>query len=180
MEGQIMNLLRPPQLERSTTSAASPSQVIPRWVAATACLGILLLAAGAMIALVQPSLLLAPNDHVTHGVKVYGDYLFSRNLAIAVLLAAALVARARPLLAALMALTALIQLLDIVLDAATARWVLIPGLLVFAAAFTLGAARLTDQLPWHAQRTRQSNTTSPPEGTPSEKTPPAQQQTRPQ
>jgi hypothetical protein len=169
-----MNLLRPPQLERSTTSATAPTEGIPRWVAATACLGIVLLTAGAMIALVQPSLLLAPDDHVTHGVRVYSDYLFSRNLAVAVLLAAALAVRARPLLAALMALTALIQLLDIVLDAATARWVLIPGLLVFVAAFTLGATRLTDQLPWHAQRSRQSGTMSPPAGTPSEKTPPAQ------
>ncbi len=175
-----MNLLRPPRLGRSPTSATAPSPVIPRWVAVTACLGILLLAAGAMIALVQPSLLLAPDDQVTHGVRVYGDYLFSRNLAIAVLLAAALAARARPLLAALMALTALIQLLDIVLDAATARWVLIPGLLVFATAFALGATRLTDQLPWQAQRTRQAEPTSPPAGTPAEKTPPAQQRTPPQ
>src|SRR5207248_3278129 len=168
--GQTMNLLRPPQLEPSTIPATAPSPVIPRWVAATACLGILLLAAGAMIALIQPSLLLSPDDQVTHGVKVYGDYLFSRNLAIAVLLAAALAARARPQLAALMALTALIQLLDIVLDAATARWVLIPGLVVFVAAFTLGATRLTNQHPWHAQRTRQSTTTSPPVGTPAEQT----------
>ena len=175
-----MKLLRPPRLERSTTSATAPSPVIPRWVAVTASLGILLLAAGAMIALVQPSLLLAPDDQVTHGVRVYGDYLFSRNLAVAVLLTAALVAQARPVLAALMALTALIQLLDIVLDAATARWVLIPGLLVFAAAFTLGATRLTDQLPWQTQRTRQSDMTSPPAGVPAEQTPPAQQQTQPQ
>jgi uncharacterized membrane protein YhaH (DUF805 family) len=43
-----------------------------------------------------------------------------------------------------MALTALIQLFDIMLDAATARWVLIPGLFVFAAAFALGARRLAD------------------------------------
>jgi hypothetical protein len=128
-----------------TTSASTPGQVIPRWVAVIAGLGIVLLATGAVIALVQPSLLLAPDDQLTHGVRVYSDYLFSRNLAVAVLLAAALAGRARPVLAALMALTALIQLLDIVLDAVTARWVLIPGLLVFAAAFTLGARRLTDK-----------------------------------
>jgi hypothetical protein len=124
------------------TSASTPGQVIPRWVAVIAGLGIVLLATGAVIALVQPSLLLAPDDQLTHGVRVYSDYLFSRNLAVAVVLAAALAGRARPVLAALMALTALIQLLDIVLDAVTARWVLIPGLLVFAAAFTLGARRL--------------------------------------
>src|SRR5258705_13897455 len=104
-EERIMNLLQRPKLKPS----AGASRAIPRWVAATACLGTLLLVAGATIAVVQPSLLLAPDDQVTHGVRVYSDYLFSRNLAVAVLLSTALVARARPLLAALMALTALIQ-----------------------------------------------------------------------
>jgi hypothetical protein len=46
------------------------------------------------------------------------------------------------MVAALMALTALMQIFDIALDAATARWVLIPGLVVFGAAFALGATRL--------------------------------------
>ena len=139
-EERIMSLRRPPDFEWSAT----PNKVIPSWVAVTAGLGTLFLAAGAVIALVQPSLLLAPDDQVTHGVRVYSDYLVSRNLAVAVLLAAALTVRARSLLAALMALTALIQLFDIMLDAATARWVLIPGLFVFAAAFALGARRLAD------------------------------------
>jgi hypothetical protein len=137
-----MNLPRPPQPVPPRTPTSKLTKVIPPWVAAIACLGILLLAAGAVIALIQPSLLLAPDDQITHGVRVYADYLFSRNLAVAVTLAAALVARARRLVAALMALTALMQIFDIALDAATARWVLIPGLVVFGAAFALGATRL--------------------------------------
>lgn len=137
-----MKLLRSRSPEPSTTSEAGPGRAIPGWVAAVACLGVLLLSAGAVLALVQPSLLLAPDDQVTHGVRVYGDYLFSRNLAVAVLLAVCLAVRARPVLAVLLALTALIQLFDVVLDASTARWALIPGLLVLAAALGLGAARL--------------------------------------
>jgi hypothetical protein len=142
MGGLIMNLTRPSHSERPPAIATKLTQAIPPWVAATACLGILLLGAGAVIALIQPSLLVAPDDQVTHGVRVYADYLFSRNLAVAVMLAAALAARARPLVATLMALIALMQVFDIALDAATARWVLIPGLVLFAAAFALAAARL--------------------------------------
>jgi hypothetical protein len=95
---------------------------IPRWTAIVAGVGALLLVAGAAIALVRPSALLSPGDPVTGGVRVYADYLVSRDFAVAALLAGALLVRAKPALATLMALTALIQVLDIVLDATTGRW----------------------------------------------------------
>jgi hypothetical protein len=87
-------------------------------------------------------MLLGPDDHVTDAVRVYAGYLFSRNLAVAGTLIAAFAVRARRLLAGLMVLTAAIQILDTAVDAATGRWILVPGLLVFAATFLVGAHRL--------------------------------------
>jgi hypothetical protein len=104
--------------------------------------------AGAVIAIADPAMLLGPGDHVTDAVRVYAGYLFSRNLALAVMLIATLVMRARRVLAGLMVLTAAIQILDTAVDAATGRWILVPGLLVFTAAFLLGAHRLADQPLW--------------------------------
>jgi hypothetical protein len=121
------------------------SPTTPRWVTAVTCLAVLLLTTGAVVALVRPALLLAPGDGVGNGVRVYADYLVSRNLAVAAVLVAALAARARPVLAAVLALTALIQAIDLALDAVTARWALVPGLAILAIALALAAARLTDR-----------------------------------
>jgi hypothetical protein len=111
-------------------------------------LGALLTALGAVIALLDPTLLSGPGTSVTGAVTVYAHYTFSRDLALALMLLAALAARAHRTLAVLMVLTALVQLIDIGDDLADGRAVLAPGLLLFAAALLLGAARLTGHPPW--------------------------------
>lgn len=59
---------------------------------------------------------------------------------------------ARRVLAALMTLTALIQLLDAVTAIATGRLGLVPIDLIFATVFTFGATRLSGPRPWPQQR----------------------------
>jgi hypothetical protein len=94
---------------------------------------------GAVIALVKPGMLLGPGDLVTAGVQVYAGYVVSRNLSLAIMLLSLLFTRARHMLLGMMLLTALIQTLDAVLDAFEGRWSIVPGVLVFAAVFFLGA-----------------------------------------
>jgi hypothetical protein len=84
-------------------------------------------------------MLLGPGDAITSGVRVYAGYLVSRNLALATMLLVLLFFRTRQMLRGMMLLTAVIQALDAVLDAAEGRWVIVPGVLVFAAVFLLGA-----------------------------------------
>jgi hypothetical protein len=131
-------------------------------VAPVVLLGAALTAAGAVIALVRPALLLPPGDQMTDAARVYADYLVARNLALAVMLGVLLAIRARRMLAGLLVLTALIQLLDAVLDAATGRWALVPGLLLFATAFGIAAARGFGQAFWKADAWR--DTAAPPAG----------------
>lgn len=142
---------RSPRTRSSTPPAkptASTTQAIPGWLATIVGLGALLTTAGAVIAIADPAMLLGAGEHVTDAVRVYAGYLFSRNLVLAVMLIVTLIMRARRMLAGLMVLTAAIQALDVVVDAATGRWILVPGLLVFTVAFLLGAHRLVDQPLW--------------------------------
>lgn len=135
-------------------SRTSSAPSVPRWVAAIVVLGALLSAAGAIIAMIRPALLLAGGEEVNAGVHVYAHYLVSRGLAVAAMLIVMLLLRARHALAATMVLTALIQLIDAVLDATTGRPVLVPGLLAFAVLFLMGARRLTGTPLWTARAWR--------------------------
>lgn len=137
-------MIEQPRPARSVTSP------LPRWVTAIVILGALLTAAGGIIALAHPETLLGPGDHMNQAAHVYAGYLVSRNLALAVVLLAVLALRARSALVGLMVYTALAQLIDAIVDAATGRAALLPVVLVFAAAFLVGAARLSGQAWWKA------------------------------
>ncbi len=104
--------------------------------------------AGAVIALVRPAMLVAPNAEITAAVRVYAGYLVSRNLVLALMLIAMLAKRARRVLSSLMVLTAFIQLLDAAMDALEGRWAIMPGVSIFAIVFFLGAARLSGRPLW--------------------------------
>jgi hypothetical protein len=80
-------------------------------------------------------MLVSPHDTINGAVRIYAGYLVSRNLALALMLIAALSIGARESLRTLALLTAVIQLLDAGLDAIEGRWTLVPGVLVFAIAF---------------------------------------------
>ncbi len=132
------NQTTPPAPKRTDPPHDGPNARMqwPRWVAPIVILGALLTATGALTAL------LASGEHLNTAGQHYADYFITRNLAIAAMLVVMLALRARRPLAAVMTLTALIQLLDAITAAATHRPGLIPIDLAYAATFLLGAAQL--------------------------------------
>lgn len=121
---------------------------IPWWVSAIVVLGAVLLIVGAIISKVAPTMLTSDSP-MTEAARVYADYLFARNLPLAALLLLLLVIKARKMLAGFMVLVALIQVVDVTNDLARGAFLLVPGLLVFAIVFFLGAWKLFGQAIWH-------------------------------
>jgi hypothetical protein len=109
---------------RNDLRAATP---LPWWLAAIVIVGSILMIAGGLIALLRPEMLLPPHQEITQAVHVYAGYLVSRNLALGLMLLAALSPRARGSLSTLMVLYASIQFLDAVTDCVEARWAVVPG-----------------------------------------------------
>jgi len=127
---------------------------IPLWVSIVVILGALLTATGAIISKVDPTLL-TNGSPMTDAARVYADYLFARNLPLAVMLLFLLAVKARHMLAGFMVLTAFIQLVDVINDLARGALVLVPGLLVFAIVFLIGAWQLFGQAFWHVDAWRE-------------------------
>ena len=125
----------------------------PLWVSIVVILGVLLTLTGAVISKVDPTFL-TNGSPVTDAVRIYADYMFARNLSLAVMLLLLLVVRARRMLAGFMVLIALIQIVDVVDDLVRGEFLLVPGLLLFAIIFLLGAGRLFGQAIWHVDTWR--------------------------
>jgi hypothetical protein len=121
------------------------------WLQAIVLLGALLMAAGALIALINPAMLVSPHDNINAAVHIYADYLFSRNAALAILLIGALLYRSKGTLNTLILLTAFIQLLDAAVDCMEGRWVIVPGVVVFGLLFLLASARLSGHPFWRKE-----------------------------
>jgi hypothetical protein len=119
------------------------NQRIEWWLSAVVILGAVLIAAGAIIALVHPAMLVSRYDEINGAVHIYAGYLAARNLALAFMLVALLLIGARRALGNLMVLVALIQILDACMDVAEGRWAIVPGILIFGLVFLIGAARLS-------------------------------------
>ena len=115
----------------------------PAWLYASVIVGAMLMGLGGVIALVKPGLLLGPGEVISSGVRVYAGYLVSRNLALAAMLLVLLSLRLRQMLIGMMLLTGVIQAFDAVLDGIDGRWPIVPGVVVFAVVFFLGAQRLS-------------------------------------
>jgi hypothetical protein len=128
---------------------SNANDTLPWWLFASVVVGALLMIAGAIIALTQPSMLVSPGAEINNAVRVYAGYLVSRNLALAVMLLVMLALHARGVLSGLMLLTAMVQFLDAGMDAAEGRWTIVPGVLIFAIVFFLGAARLRGRPFWN-------------------------------
>ena len=133
---------------------------IPLWVSIVVILGAVLTATGAVISKVDPTIL-TNGGTMTGAARVYADYMFARNLPLAVLLLLLLASRARRMLAGFMVLTALIQVVDVIDDLARGAFLLVPGLLVFAIVFLVGASRLFGQAVWHVDAWRELEGHSP-------------------
>ena len=127
---------------------------IPLWVSIVVILGALLTATGAIISKVDPTLL-TNGSPMTDAARVYADYLFARNLPLAIMLLFLLAVKARRMLAGFMVLTAFIQLVDVINDLARGAFLLVPGLLIFAAVFLIGAWQLFGQAIWHVDAWRE-------------------------
>ncbi len=132
----------------STTEVSHGELPIPMWVRVVAVLGALLMAAGGVIAIVNPAMLVSPRDQVNGAVQVYAAYLASRNLCLSLMLLALLGLGARKALATLMVLTAFIQIADAAFDCAEGRWPIVPAVIVFGLAFLVAAARVSGSPFW--------------------------------
>jgi hypothetical protein len=132
-------------------SALPETTSFPWWVQAIVLLGSFLMAAGALIALLNPAMLVSPHDEINAAVHVYAGYLFSRNAALAILLIGSLLLRSKNVLNTLILLTAFIQLLDAVVDCLEGRWPVVPGVAVFGLLFLLAAARLSGHPFWRKE-----------------------------
>ncbi len=99
-----------------SVDSRTASNGIAWWLRAAIILGALLMAAGGIIALVNPAMLVSPHEEINGAVHVYAGYLASRNLVLAVMLLVMLALRARRALSYLMVLTAFIQFADAGID----------------------------------------------------------------
>ena len=133
---------------------------IPLSVSIVVIIGALLTATGAVISKVAPTLL-TNGSPIIDAARVYADYMFARNLSLAVMLLLLLALRAPRMLAGFMVLTALIQLVDVIDDLARGAFLLVPGLLVFAIVFLVGASRLFGQAVWRVDTWREPGSHSP-------------------
>jgi hypothetical protein len=127
---------------------SSEFSAIPVWPRLIVMLGVLLLAAGAIIAVVHPILLVSPQDQINQATHVYAGYLASRNMALALVLLATLILRAKRTLNILVLLTAVIQALDIVMDGAEGRWAIVPAVVILGALFFAASARISGYPFW--------------------------------
>jgi hypothetical protein len=133
---------------------------IPLWLSIVVIIGAVLTATGAVISKVDPTLLTNGNP-MTDAAWVYADYVFARNLALAVMLLLLVTLRARRMLAGFMVLIALIQCIDAIDDLSRGDVLLVPGLLVFAIVFLFGAWQLFGQAIWHSDAWRDPEIHSP-------------------
>jgi hypothetical protein len=132
---------------------ASPERTagISSWVGVIVVVGALLMATGAILALFDPVMLVAPHDTINGAVRIYAGYLASRNMAMAVLLIVLLCLRARHSLANLMVLVAFVQVLDAGVDCFEGRWMIAPGVLLLGLVFIAGARRISGYPFWRIE-----------------------------
>lgn len=120
----------------------------PWWVYVIVILGTLLLAVGAVISKVNPSLLTG-SAAITPATQVFADYTFARDAALVLMLVFLLSIKARRMLAGMMVLIALIQVLDMIDDLIRGDFALVPVVLVFAVVFFIGASKVFGRAAWH-------------------------------
>lgn len=120
---------------------SEPSRV-PWPVTVIVLVGVVVLAIGGFLAWFHPAGLLPSGDPATESVRLLGQRMAARNLGLAIALAVALAVRAKAALAALIAVTALIEIGDVVGGLAQGDIAEYAGGLVVAAAFTWSAVRL--------------------------------------
>jgi len=129
-------------LEQRTDTGAS------WWIRLVVILGALLMGAGAVLALVDPAMLVGRMSEMTGAAQVFAGYFVARNLALAVLLLLLAIIRANRALGQVLALAGLIQLFDFALDCLEGRWTVAPGVLVLGVLFLFAASKLCGAAFW--------------------------------
>jgi hypothetical protein len=132
----------------STLSLQDTNRPLPWRLSLIVVLEAILLAMGATVALAHPALLVSPTDKINGAVRIYAGYFASRNLALAMMLLAAMLLRARATLNVLTSLTAVIQVLDSVIDGAEGRWAVIPGVVALGVLFFVASVGLSGYPLW--------------------------------
>jgi hypothetical protein len=122
-----------------------------------AALGALLLLSGALIALFHPAMLVSAHDEINGAVHIYAGYLASRNLALGVMLLAALALGAKRLLNYMLLLLSLIQFLDAVIDVVEGRWPVAVGVTILAVLFFVASGSLSGYPFWKTHAWKGSN-----------------------
>jgi hypothetical protein len=122
-----------------------------------AVLGALLLIAGALIALFHPVMLVSAHDEINGAVHIYAGYLASRNLAMAVMLLAALGLSAKRLLNNLLLLVSLVQFLDAVIDVVEGRLPVAIGVMSLAVLFFVASGSLSGYPFWKIRAWKESD-----------------------
>ncbi|KAA6459706.1 hypothetical protein DYQ86_16450 [Acidobacteria bacterium AB60] len=123
-------------------------QRVPAWVNLVVIVSAVLMGAGAVIALVNPAMLVDPHAEINAAVRTYAGYLTARNGVLAVVMLVLLMVGARRALGNLVALVGLIQLFDFVVDCAEARWQVAAGVLVLGILLLMAAGRLAGAAFW--------------------------------
>jgi hypothetical protein len=141
------------RLQPGTNAVASLDAPAPIawWLRAVVILGALLMATGAVLALIRPAMLVSSHDEINGAVHIYAGYLASRNMALAIMLITFISLSAKRALCNLMFLVALIQLLDACIDIAEHRWPIVPGVIVLGLIFLFGASRLSNYPVWKSE-----------------------------
>jgi len=122
---------------------------VPVWANVVVILSAILMAAGAVIALVKPEMLVDPHAGINDAVRTYAGYLTARNMTLAVMLLTLLTVRARRALGNMVAVVGFIQLADFCLDCAEARWPVAAGVLVLGVLLLMAAARISGSAFWN-------------------------------
>ncbi|HEX3894113.1 MAG TPA: hypothetical protein VHW46_16180 [Terracidiphilus sp.] len=105
--------------------------------------------AGAIVAISQPAMLVAPNAEIGIAAHVFAGYFVARSLAFACVLLLLLVLRVQRVLGQLLALIGLVQFFDAIIDMGEGRWAVVLGVILLGILFLIAAARLCGSAFWH-------------------------------
>jgi hypothetical protein len=137
--------------ETEITAIDVSSERIAWWIQLMVVLGTLLTAAGAVIALIHPAMLVSPRDEINGAARIFAGYFAARNLGLAGALLTLLAIRARRALSHILALAGAIQLMDTAIDCVEGRWPIVPGVFILGFVFFFAAAKLCGHPLWERQ-----------------------------
>ena len=138
-------------MDHQKTTPCTSSGGIPWWIQLATISGSLLMAAGGIIGLVNPGMLVGHQADINEAARVFAGYFAARNLTVACLLLILLLIRAARALGHVTALAACIQIVDLVLDCVEGRWSITPGVLVVGVLFYVAALKLSGHPLWRRQ-----------------------------